>query len=393
MLSTSDRTNKNHKIDDYDENILPSYNNTDNIIDTKSENLNTNNSQITQNTQVIQNTQVTQNPTNISNLTRNITNIEQKDYDEIEKEENNMTELNRYNTGNLILVYDEADNKFTFYNTNNSILGSFNFKQIIKYIGKQIDPSFYNLVEAGYSEELIKSMLAEISIDPITGKINTVLKSHIDSPFMGNLDLLIRLNNLFYIYEINNLTNDLTLIKDEKLQYNLKLSVKQFIYLLINHTLKIISIATDEIKNDPAHELMSKKLLKYSVALTYRISNFMKEHLDNYNKQYKTLHNQMQKLADLKGVINNKITKLEEKITKQNNLIFSIIKGKKINIEESSINLVNSKEEQQNTKLNNFDKLFQEDNDKNNYYESELIITDFDENYDLTEKSDCDEII
>ena len=38
---------------------------------------------------------------------------------------------------------------------------------------------------------------------------------------MGNLDLLIRLNNLFYSYETKELINDMSLIKDDKIQYKL----------------------------------------------------------------------------------------------------------------------------------------------------------------------------
>jgi len=102
------------------------------------------------------------------------------------------------------------------------------------------------------------------------------------------------LNNLFFTYENKELLTDIATINDEKIQYNIKLSIKQFIYLLINHTLKIIAIASEEIKNDPTQEMMKQKLLKYSVALTYRISNFMKEHLDNYNVQYKALYDQLQ---------------------------------------------------------------------------------------------------
>ncbi len=261
---------------------------------------------------------------------RDVSQINREEIEEIEIENNNLRNLDnlRDNT-NLMVIYNESENRFTFYNSNKSILGSFNFKQIIKYIGKQIEPSFYNFVESGYSEELIRGMIGEVLIDPVTGKINIILKSHLESPFMGNIDLLIKLNNSFFKYEINELMNDIATLNNDKLQYNLKISIKQFIYLLINHTLKIVSIASEDIKNDPKQTEMKNKLLKYSVVLTYRISNFMKEHIDNYNVQYKKLYGNLEKLIDMKKIIHSKIINLEEKISKQNNLIYSIInKGK-----------------------------------------------------------------
>jgi hypothetical protein len=307
---------------------------------------------------------------------RELSQINKQELEEIEIENNNFRKLESLkDSSNLIAVYDDAENRFTFYNSNKSILGSFNFRQIIKYIGKQIEPTFYNFVESGYSEELIKSMIGEVLIDPITGKINIILKSHLESPFMGNLDLLIKLNNSFFKYETSELMNDIAIVNNEKIQYNLKISIKQFIYLLINHTLKIVSIASEDIKNDPAQTEMKNKLLKYSVALTYRISNFMKEHIDNYNVQYKKLYGNLEKLINMKKVINNKVNNLEEKITKQNNLIYSIInKGKKS--ESTTISTIMTDKD--------FDKLFEND-DKNsdNFYDSEFI-----ENKDKKNNSD-----
>ena len=327
-------------------------------------------------------------------VARDLENIKENDINEIEIESKSVKELNNLNpnNSNLILVYDENENKFTFYNSNKSILGSFNFKQILKYIGKQIDHSFYSYIDSGYSDELIKSMVGEVLIDPITGKNNIILKSHIESPFMGNLDLLIRLNNLFYSYETKELINDMSLIKDDKIQYKLKLAIKQFIYLLINHTLKIISIATEEIKDNPKQEAMKQKLLKYSVALTYRISRFMKEHLENYNNQYKSLYTQLEKLITMKKTINDKINNLDEKISKQNELIFTAIKGKSINNipVTTNTNIITEKD---------FEKFFKEDknSEKSNYYDSDFMAGgESNETYLITDSiknSDVSEII
>lgn len=361
MLSTTDKTNKSsyHNSTIYISennqiNNIPAYTNDD---DEESKN----------NFQTIkEKVKLGSNYKNNNDLvSRQINNINKEELEEIEMENNNLKNLdNLKDNTNLMAIYDDIQNKFTFYNSNKSILGSFNFKQITKYIGKQIDPTFYNFVESGYSEELIRTMIGEVLIDPVTGKINIVLKSHLDSPFMGNLDLIIKLNNCFFKYETSELMNDIALVTNEKLQYNLKISIKQFIYLLINHTLKIISIATEDIKNDPTQTEMKNKLLKYSVALTYRISSFMKEHIDNYNIQYKKLYGNLEKIINMKKIINNKVNNLEEKITKQNNLIYSIINKGKTQDSISSINITEK----------NFDRLFQNDNENSeNFYDSEFI--------------------
>jgi hypothetical protein len=280
---------------------------------------------------------------------------------------------------NMVVVYDEMEKKFTIYNSNKSILGSFTFKQIVKYIGKQSCPDFLQNFETGYSDELIKTLIGEVTSDPVTKKLNITLKSHLDSPFMGNLDLLIRLNNSFYSYESGEINTDLIGVPDEKTQYAVKMSIKQFIYLLINHTLKIISIATDDIKNDPSQAEMKQKLLKYSVALTYRISNFMKEHLDNYNNQYKSLYSQLEKLISMKTSMNQKINNLEQKINQQNNYIFEIINGKPPT--HTAPQLTTEKD---------FEKLFSNDKDKNNFYDSEAILDNQGETYLLTDNENSD---
>jgi hypothetical protein len=92
---------------------------------------------------------------------KNPINAENMKYEEYEEYELEPTNLYK-NENNIIVLYDEQNEKYTFYNSNKSILGSFNIKQLIKYIGKQIEPNFYNIVDAGYSEDLIKSMIGEI---------------------------------------------------------------------------------------------------------------------------------------------------------------------------------------------------------------------------------------
>jgi len=380
MLSTTDNTARSMRYDasvtnKYEEdNIIPNYNSE---IEEK---------EGQQNLEIMRNLVQSQQITDHSLVQKTVDMIEPHEVKAVELEERTMNELEKFKTSsNMILVYDETDNKFTFYNSNKSILGSFNFHQIIKYIGKQIHSKFYGQYESGYSEELIKNMLAEITADPITNKVTIILKSHLNSPFMGNLDLLVKLNNLFHIYEKHNLIQDISSITDDKQKDTVKSSIKQFIYLLINHTLKIISIATEEIKHDTSQIDMRQKLLKYSVALTYRMANFMKEHLESYNSQHKILYGQLEKLINMKSIMNNKLNSLEQKINKQNTLIFSIIKGKPV--DETTVNTTEQK----------FNKLFENDNNDDNYFDSEYIIDDGEDNYLLSDSqqntSDFSEII
>lgn len=291
-------------------------------------------------------------------------------------------EYNKFND-DMMLSYDDNECKFTFYNSNKSILGSFNIKQLIKYIGNKVEPLFFSNIETNYSEDLIKSMICEVLTDPITEKINIILKSHIESSFMGNLDLLIKLNNLLFAYENKDLVNDILIVKDIKKQNQLKMIIKQFIYLMTNHVLKIISIISDEIKNDKTKNDMKQKLLKYSVILTYKISNYMKEYLENYNIQYNSLNTQLDKLINMKKILDNKMSNLDDKITKQNELIFSIIKNKN-NTQTNNTHIVVPNNNNNHQTMNNniithnennnndeFDKFFKDNETDNNYYESE----------------------
>ena len=379
------------------QNINNNNNNNDNNDNNNNNNDNNNNNNNNDNNNNNNNNNMNNNDINNMNNLKAIKQIPTQNFNnnllqEIENENNNYRLLdNLKDNSNLLAVYDNsgAETKFTFYNSNKFILGSFNFRQIIKYIGKQIEPTFYNYVDSGYSEELIKTMIGEILIDPITGKINIILKSHLNSPFMGNLDLLIKLNNSFINYETKDLLNDIVSINNEKLQYNLKISIKQFIYLFINHTLKIISIISENIKNDSTKTDLNHKLLKYSVSLVYRISNFMKEHIDTHNIQYKKIYDNLEKLINMKKNINNKVNNLEEKIKKQNELIYSIINKEKhqetsnntsnntsINTSNNTSNSIsnNVSSNISNNASNNTDynKLFNNNNSENQY-DSEFI--------------------
>ncbi len=242
---------------------------------------------------------------------------------------NNNIEIHNTTNQNsdLILIYNDNDERFTFYDNTNTMLGSFNFRQIVRYIVKQISADFIRDIDVGFSEELIELMIGEISLDPITGHSHVKLLSHMESPFMGNISMLIKLNNLFFKYE-NNINNDLATITNETIKKKICNFVDEFAYLIANHTLRVIAIASEELKYMSNDVDMKMKLLHNSSFITHRISQYILKNNNDINLQNNRLANNIAKIKKMRKHVVGKIHLLEKKINSQNDVIFSILNVK-----------------------------------------------------------------
>ena len=221
----------------------------------------------------------------------------------------------------LLVTFDKQLHKFSFYDYRNSLLGSFNVNQLIKYIGTQWDneyaKTFMMDTDIGVTIDLIQSLLATVEVDKDTKRIIIKFKSHLESPFMGNIDMLIKLNNSLHDFEIKHLDNELAKIDNLKTRKYIRIIIKQFIYLMLNHTLKIINLLSDEIKHDSSKKELKETLLKYSAGLTHRISSFVMDQLANQIEQVKQLNDNFSKLCEVRHIMVQKLTTFNEKIDKQ----------------------------------------------------------------------------
>jgi hypothetical protein len=299
------------------------------------------------------------------NLDKNIKDIEHKTKEQQLPENkldiNNIINIIKYKDqkDSMSVVFDNTEAtpyKFSFYDNKQTLLGSFNVLQIIKFFGMEWEPKFMESIDLGLSPDLIKKMLGEIIIDKDTNRVEIKLKSHLESPFMGNIEMLIKLNNGIREYEIKHLENDLLKLENQKLKKRIRLTIKQFIYILLNHALKVIAHISEEIKNDPSRKELADTLLKYSIGITYRISSFVRDQLDLQIYSINALSENMVKLLSVRKVIASKMNSMIHKIEKENDKIDDILE--KMNIQKGGeiTSLSSNSQESPNTEDQSSDK-------------------------------------
>ena len=228
---------------------------------------------------------------------------------------NNVT--NYPSSNNLMVEYIDNENKFTLYslhNNNKSLIGSFTGKHVLKYIitkfckFNNISVDTLNDVDISMSEPIIEHYICKFENNGI------FLLTHIQSSFMGNIEMILNL-----IKGISNYESSMD--KSDK-SYDI---VHQFLYLLYNHSLKLIASISEMIKNDNTKEDLKKSLTKYSVAIIFKINNNIKNDLDNKKKHIKILQDDMVRLKNIKEGLTNKINNIEQEILHQNSNIDIII--------------------------------------------------------------------
>lgn len=216
----------------------------------------------------------------------------------------------------LIVNYEKEYQRFTFYDFRNNYLGNFTIAQLIKYVGSQIDNTFMLYIDNGFAENLITTMIGRIIRE--NNELEIKLKNHLESAFMGDLEMLIKLNNGLSEFEKINLENELMKVFDDNKRLLIRDLIKKFIYQLINYTLRVIAIISNEIKDDPSKEQMKTTLLRYSVGLNYRLSNYVKTEISKNVESYNNLVENMNKLVEVKRIMRAKIDDLTNLIKEQN---------------------------------------------------------------------------
>lgn len=229
------------------------------------------------------------------------------------------------NTGNSLIVdFDQQQCKFTFYDKTKNLLGSFSSKQIIKYVTSKISTAFLSGIDASSSYNIIETYICKI-IDK-DGSLKIELLSHTISPFMGNIDMMMKLYTGIHKFESTQLQQELrdTFPSDSdttKIQKKIHGIIKQLIYLILNHSLKLIATISDVTRGDPVKKEMRDTLTKYSVAIVHKISSFMKDEIENKINDYKLLQDDLVRMGKVKLEMYKKIALLENNIADQNKQI------------------------------------------------------------------------
>ena len=112
-------------------------------------------------------------------------------------------------TDNMFMVnYDKKYNKYIFYDKNNTNIGEFNINQFIKYLILPLYNDFDNNTILNNSTYIIETFICKNIFDDNTF-VESKLNNYINSPFISNINMLIKLNNDIITYKNNHLNNHL----------------------------------------------------------------------------------------------------------------------------------------------------------------------------------------
>jgi hypothetical protein len=256
----------------------------------------------------------------------NIGNNSDKTDQQIKERESQNKTINIIEINNTVLASDdqqimvnfnESECKFALYNKNKTLLGSFTAHQLIKYIATKIHSSFLDTVDCQSAIGIIEKYICTITNSDGFVKIN--LLNQLASPFMGNIEMVMKLYQGVGNYDSKHLPQELEKISDEKIRKKVSGIIKQLIYLLLNHALRLVANISDVIKNDDSKKELKDMLIKYSVVIVYKMSNFMKDEVETKMGEYKLLQDDLVRMGKVKIEMYKKITEIKTSIQEQNN--------------------------------------------------------------------------
>jgi hypothetical protein len=238
---------------------------------------------------------------------------------------NNPAIINNFNiigggidrTTTIIVEHDKINNGYTFKSMDNNILGSFNVLQLFKLLNNECD-SYLLDVNIGTSDIIIKKYL----YNPDDDKENTCeLISHLESPFTGNIDLLVKLYS--DITKIEDKINEEILTKPHDIAQSIKDKNNKFIYNILIRILKLSNTLTEHYKHDKSKREL---LIRYSVGAAYKLTVMTQDDIQIKKLQYETIQTDIDKLKKIQESINSKLDTLKQNIDVENANIDLLIK-------------------------------------------------------------------
>lgn len=215
---------------------------------------------------------------------------------------------------NKINVY-WIDNKF-FIKDGEQTIGSFNVENIINNFA-----SIQNASDRTFN--MIRKYIGYIKLNK-TRYPDVVIYDSSESPIMGNLEFIMRLNKQLFYYERTQLNNMFTSSRNIQ-------QVKIFIYKLLCHTLKLLSDAINLIYYEHIgngaekdkhvlnsisdYEQLKECMLRYSINIMHRITLYVMDEIKIVNDKNAEINDIVNMSVKLKTILSNKIqntTKAQE---------------------------------------------------------------------------------
>ena len=231
--------------------------------------------------------------------------------------------------------YNKNTPTYILYDCDSNIIGTIQLNNIVKYL-THLYISNFNVDPYNDIFTLIEKYICVCSYNPIS-KLNQItsskqiklnLLSDNKSQFMNNISLMIHMYHNFSTYVKTHIQNILKDFLDIDVKKNIVSIIKQFIYLLLTHILKLCVVISSRLKTiGPENSGIKNDILKCSLFINNKLTQIIDKEINNKINMILTNNNDSEKLFNTKKVLDNKITQLINNIQEQNNLIKDIVKN------------------------------------------------------------------
>lgn len=247
-------------------------------------------------------------------------NINESNFGNIQQNEltNFMQNTIGYKT-DMYISFNNKNERFYLYDYNQTTIGSFSIEEVIKYIvlsfnAKVIFMPYIDNKQFNRSVNLIKLYIVNININKDIKYIDIKLHDYQTSPFMCDIEMLIRFNKLLYKFEQEQLDKELQHV-DKKYNDEIKFNIQKFIYMMYSYTLQLLANISDDIKNNQdIDQKMKYNIIKYSIDLTNKISQFVQNQSKRLSDKIMDVNNILSHNKELKKTIEKKIDNIIDNI-------------------------------------------------------------------------------
>lgn len=263
-------------------------------------------------------------------------NNEIKEENEIAKPlENNTLQPQNINTNNenkTMISFSKKLKKFTIYDENKNNIGYFTMEHIVKYLANIYDSDRQFMTDIDLptfkkAKDLIKIHIFKIDYCKKNKKSDIIIHDYVSSGLMGDIGLLIELNNLLYAYQEHDLQNDLAHVNDNN-KIKIEQNIKKFIYLLLVYTLKLCVIITEKIKDMPDQKELKSAILSYAILCSNRINLFVQEQLSVIYVLDKEIKKAYATNMDIKNILKKKLETITKEIVEEHKSENIIVNGR-----------------------------------------------------------------
>jgi len=224
---------------------------------------------------------------------------------------------------NKVMVRVNSDvGQFLFYDQENQNreIGHFKVSDMLKYVSSIYDDRNQYLKDIhgsdfDQSKEIIKKFVFKLNINKNDRYCDILFRDFKESGFMGDTELLIKLNNMLEYYLTHNLHNDLNNV-DAHNKIKIEAIIKKLVYGLLNYTLKLLCHTSYQIKSQPDKKDIAIQLLKYSIGVNYKIHLFVQDQLQTINNQNNKINQLLEKSINTKQLMNAKLDVVIDTIKK-----------------------------------------------------------------------------